>query len=93
MPTGSRNSAPNIAERDEVKCDFGLVSPPVSSRNPFVLNFGPWIALVKDLASARSARDVWMYLFGAPGWRVDGKGLTAAELRRARLLQTQEAMT
>jgi len=48
---------------------------------------------VKDLASARSAREVWMYLFGPPGWRADGNGLTSAEVRKAHLLQTQEAMT
>ena len=82
-----------VAERDEVKCDFGLVSPHVSSRNPFVLNFGPWIGLVKDLVSARSAREVWMYLFGAPGWRPDGTGLTAAELRKAHALRTERAET
>jgi len=58
-----------------------------------VLNFGPWVGLVKDLASARSAREVWMYLFGPPGWRADGNGLTSAEVRKAHLLQTQEAMT
>ena len=76
-----------VAERGDVPCDFGLVSPAVSSRNPFVLNFEPWIGLAKDLASARSPREVWMYLFGAPGWRPDGKGLTTAELRSCAALQ------
>jgi sterol desaturase/sphingolipid hydroxylase (fatty acid hydroxylase superfamily) len=74
-----------IAERDDLPCDFGLVSPGVSSTNPFTVNIGPWIALTKDLASARSVREVWMYLFGAPGWRPEGRGLTTAELRRGAL--------
>ena len=71
-----------VAERADVPCDYGLVSPVVSSRNPFVVNIGPWIGLAKDLASARSPREVWMYLFAPPGWRPNGEGLTTAELRK-----------
>ena len=71
-----------IAERDDVPCDYGTITPAVSSRNPFVLNFSPWIGLFKDLRTARSPREVWMYTFGPPGWRPDGEGLTTAEIRR-----------
>lgn len=71
-----------IPERDEVPCDYGTITPAVSSRNPFVLNFSPWIGLFKDLRTARSPREVWMYTFGPPGWRPDGEGLTTAEIRR-----------
>ena len=71
-----------IAERDDVRCDYGTVTPAVSSRNPFALNAGPWIGLVKDLATARSLSEAWMYLFAPPGWRPDGSGLTTAEVRR-----------
>ena len=71
-----------IAERDDVRCDFGTVTPAVSSRNPFVLNLDPWLGLARDLAAARSPREAWMYLFGPPGWRPDGAGLTTAEIRR-----------
>jgi sterol desaturase/sphingolipid hydroxylase (fatty acid hydroxylase superfamily) len=77
-----------VAERDDLPCDFGLVSPRVSSRNPLVLNFGPWMGLTKDLLGARSLPEVGMYLFGAPGWRPDGQGLTTAELRRGILSAT-----
>jgi sterol desaturase/sphingolipid hydroxylase (fatty acid hydroxylase superfamily) len=71
-----------IPERADVPCDYGTITPTVSSRNPFVLNFSPWIGLFKDLRTARSPREVWMYMFGAPGWRPDGEGLTTAEIRR-----------
>jgi sterol desaturase/sphingolipid hydroxylase (fatty acid hydroxylase superfamily) len=71
-----------IPERDDVPCDYGTITPAVSSRNPFVLNFSPWIGLFKDLRTARSPREVWMYMFGPPGWRPDGDGLTTAEIRR-----------
>ena len=70
-----------IAERDDVPCEYGTVTPEVSSRNPFVINFAPWIGLFKDLRGARSAHEVWMYTFGPPGWRPNGEGLTTAELR------------
>lgn len=81
-----------VAERADVACDYGLVSPAVSSRNPFVVNFQPWIGLARDLASARSPSEAWMYLFGPPGWRPDGAGLTTAELKKRRALP-QPAMT
>ena len=81
-----------IAERADVPCDYGTVTPAVSSRNPFVLNFAPWAALYKDLRSARSLHEVWMYTFGPPGWRSDGEGLTTAEIRRrAGLVRTQSS--
>jgi len=75
-----------IAERDDVPCQYGLVTP-VTSHNPIRINFDPWIGLAKDLASARSLGDAWMFLFGPPGWRPDGQGLTTRELR------AQAAMT
>jgi sterol desaturase/sphingolipid hydroxylase (fatty acid hydroxylase superfamily) len=71
-----------IPERKDVPCDYGLISHPTSSRNPFVVNFEPWIGLWKDLWSARSPREVVMYLFAPPGWRPDGAGLTTAEIRK-----------
>ena len=77
-----------VAERDDVPCDYGLVSPQNSSRNPFVINFQAWIGLVKDVASARSPHEAWMYLFGPPGWRPNGAGLTTAELRKAHAAMT-----
>jgi hypothetical protein len=71
-----------IPERKEVPCDYGTVTPAVSSRNPFVLNFMPWVGLFKDVRSARSLTEAWMYVFGPPGWRPDGEGLTTADIRR-----------
>jgi sterol desaturase/sphingolipid hydroxylase (fatty acid hydroxylase superfamily) len=71
-----------IPERADVPCDYGTVTPTVSSRNPFVVNFSPWIGLFKDLRTARSPHEVWMYTFGPPGWRPNGEGLTTADIRR-----------
>ena len=44
-----------VEERADLPCDYGLVSPVTSSRNPLVLNVQPWIGLAKDMASARSS--------------------------------------
>src|SRR2546430_1644061 len=40
-----------VEERAGLACDYGLVSPTTSSRNPLVLNVQPWIGLAKDVAS------------------------------------------
>ncbi len=88
-----------VEEKADVPCDYGLVSPVTSSRNPFVVNLGPWIGLLKDLRSARSLSEVWNYMFGPPGWRPNGQGLTTAELRARHTLDlvrpasAQAAMT
>jgi sterol desaturase/sphingolipid hydroxylase (fatty acid hydroxylase superfamily) len=69
-----------IAECADLPCQYGLVTP-VTSYNPLRINFAPWIGLAKDLGGARSLGEAWMFLFGPPGWRPDGKGLTTRELR------------
>lgn len=80
-----------VEERADVPCQFGLVTP-VTTYNPIRINFGPWIGLAKDLAGARSVGEAWMFLFGPPGWRPDGQGLTTRELR-ARVGVARAAMT
>jgi len=69
-----------VEERADLPCDYGLVTR-VTTYNPVLINVQPWLGLVKDLAGARSFREVWGYLFAPPGWRPDGQGLTTAELR------------
>jgi sterol desaturase/sphingolipid hydroxylase (fatty acid hydroxylase superfamily) len=80
-----------VEERADVPCQFGLVTP-VTTYNPIRINFGPWIGLAKDLTNARSVGEAWMFLFGPPGWRPDGQGLTTRELR-AGIGVTRAAMT
>src|SRR5258707_1013746 len=69
-------------ERDDLPCRYGLVKP-LTSNNPFVINFHEWAALLRDLRQARSWRERWSYLFGAPGWKPGGQGWTTEDLRRA----------
>ena len=42
-----------IAERADVPCQYGLVTP-VTTYNPIRINFEPWIGMAKDVAGARS---------------------------------------
>jgi sterol desaturase/sphingolipid hydroxylase (fatty acid hydroxylase superfamily) len=71
-----------VAERDAEPCDYGLISR-VTSYNPIYVAFHAWLDLGRDLLSARSWGDVIGYLFGPPGWRPGGGGLTTENLRRA----------
>jgi sterol desaturase/sphingolipid hydroxylase (fatty acid hydroxylase superfamily) len=69
-------------EREDQPCRYGLVKK-LTSNNPLVVDFHEWAALVRDLGRARSVRDCFLYMFGPPGWRPDGEGLTTEALRRA----------
>lgn len=69
-------------ERADDPCRYGLVDPN-PSRNPFVIALREWARLGRDLWRARGWGERFAYAFGAPGWKPDGKGTTAAEIRRA----------
>jgi len=77
-----------VEERDDLPCRFGLVKP-LTSNNPVWIAFHEWIALGRDLLAARSPREAWGYLFGPPGWRPDGLGLTTEALRRQAMIPAQ----
>lgn len=69
------------AERADLPCRYGLVKPQLS-RNPLVFNFFEWSALLRDLGQARNWRERLGFLFGPPGWRPEGQGMTTEDLRR-----------
>lgn len=71
-----------IVERQDLPCRYGLVKP-LTSNNPLVVEFHEWAAMFRDVSRARSLREGFGYLFGPPGWRPDGAGLTTEALRRA----------
>ena len=68
------------AERDDVPCVYGLVKP-VTSYNPWVIEFGPWVALYQDITHARSFGEALGYLWRAPGWRPDARIETTEAMR------------
>jgi sterol desaturase/sphingolipid hydroxylase (fatty acid hydroxylase superfamily) len=54
------------AERDDVPCRYGLVTP-LRSNNPIVIGFHEWAALVRDLWHAKSFREAFSAIAGPPG--------------------------
>jgi sterol desaturase/sphingolipid hydroxylase (fatty acid hydroxylase superfamily) len=68
------------AESDQEPCRYGLIKN-IDTYNPIKIAFHEWAAIVRDVRSARSLREVFRYVFGPPGWQPDGRGPTADNLR------------
>jgi sterol desaturase/sphingolipid hydroxylase (fatty acid hydroxylase superfamily) len=79
-----------IEESEDEPCVYGWTKP-VATYNPLVIEIGPWIALFKDMFSARSLLEALAYLIMPPGWRADGPGETTAELRARAPVRQQSA--
>jgi len=75
------------AERAELPCRYGLVTP-MTSYNPLRVEFDQWLKLGRDLARARSLRAVLGHLLMPPGWAPHGEGDTTEALRRRAPLRT-----
>lgn len=61
---------------------YGLVRQ-IDTLNPVKIAFAEWVALFRDLRSAKGFREALGYVFHAPGWRPDGSGVTTRAIRRA----------
>lgn len=70
-----------VAERNDLPCRYGLVTP-TTSRNPLVVEFEHWRSLVRDVLTTRSLGTALGYLLRPPGWRPDGDGDSTEALRR-----------
>lgn len=68
------------AESDDEPCRYGLIKN-ISTFNPIKIAFHEWVAMARDLRSARSLREAFNYTFGPPGWQPDGRGPTAKNIR------------
>ncbi|MBV8970954.1 MAG: sterol desaturase family protein [Sphingomonadaceae bacterium] len=69
-------------EPEEEPVRYGLVHN-IASFNPVVTATHEWVAIGRDLWRARTWRGRWMALLGPPGWREDGRGSTADDIRAA----------
>ena len=69
-------------ERDDEAPRFGLVHD-IDTYNPLRIAFHEWAALFRDLFRSRSPREALGVVFGPPGWRADGRGPTAENIRAA----------
>jgi hypothetical protein len=69
-----------VPETAEDPCRYGLVHN-LGTFNILKIAFHEWIAIARDVASARSIREVFGYLFAPPGWSPDGSRLTSEGIR------------
>ncbi len=69
-----------VAEDKSEQPRYGVIRN-LGSFNPFIIAFNEWLGIFRDLASARSWRDVIGYTFGPPGWSPDGSRLTSARIK------------
>ena len=68
-----------VEERDEEPLRYGIVKIPTF--NPVRIGFHEWASIVRELFAARSTREALGTIFGPPGWRADGRGLTSRNIR------------
>ena len=59
---------------------YGIIKR-IGTFNPLRIALHEWVSIAQDLRQARSLQEVWGFLFAAPGWRPDGSGKTAAEIK------------
>lgn len=71
-----------VEERDDDPPRYGIVRN-IGTFNPLRIAFHEWAAIVRDVRGARNLREALGYAFGPPGWRPDGNGPTARNIRRA----------
>lgn len=71
-----------VAEDQREKPRYGIISQ-LGTFNPLRIAFHEWIAIWRDVARAKSLREVWGYTFGPPGWSPDGSRKTSASIKRA----------
>ena len=66
---------------EEERPVYGLTTN-IESYNPLVVAFHEWGSLIADVTRARTWRGWLGYTLGPPGWREDGTGVLARDLRR-----------
>jgi hypothetical protein len=81
-----------FVEEDEAERPrYGIVKN-LATFNPFKVAFHEFIGMAKDLASARSLREVVGYIFAPPGWSPDGSRETSDSIK-ARWAQYRSAQS
>jgi len=68
------------AERDDEPVRYGIVKN-LPVLNPLWAAVHEWAGIARDLAGARSLREVAGFVLGPPGWRPEGGGETADAIR------------
>lgn len=69
-----------VPELDEEPCRYGVVKN-LGDFNIIRVAFHEWVGIFSDLLTAKSLREAFGYLFGAPGWSPDGSRQTSTMLK------------
>jgi sterol desaturase/sphingolipid hydroxylase (fatty acid hydroxylase superfamily) len=69
---------------------YGLTKN-IETYNPIIIAFHEWWAIGRDVVKAETWRGRLGYIFARPGWREDGTGTTAVDIRKAALERTEGA--
>ncbi|MEM6538268.1 MAG: sterol desaturase family protein [Pseudomonadota bacterium] len=69
-----------VEEVDEERPKYGIVKN-LGTFNPLRIAFHEWVSIAKDVASARSFKELAGYTFGPPGWSPDGSRLTSQMIK------------
>lgn len=64
----------------DVEPQYGILKDP-GTYNPIRLNTHEFEAIFKDVRKARSLSEVFMYIFGPPGWSPDNTTLTVKQIQ------------
>ncbi len=67
-------------KEEKARPKYGLTKQ-IVSYNPAKIAFYEWVQIGKDLAQAKSMKQVIGFLFGPPGWSDDGSRLTVEQMR------------
>ena len=68
-------------ERSEEPPRYGIIKN-LTTFNPLMIAVHEWIGIGKDVAKAKSLKEVAGYLFGPPGWSPDGSRMTSAMIKK-----------
>ncbi|GIK47768.1 MAG: hypothetical protein BroJett013_04650 [Alphaproteobacteria bacterium] len=71
-----------VPEDDAEKPRYGIVSQ-LGTFNPFRVAFHEWAGIWRDIAHAKSLKQVLGYTFGPPGWSPDGSRKTSRAIKQA----------
>jgi len=76
---------------DKLDVKYGVIHAP-HSHNPIVILTHEYKDIWNDVKKAKNPWQVFMYIFGPPGWSPDGSTLTVRQMQRAeKLRQAEEA--
>ena len=61
---------------------MGVIHPP-ESYNPLIILTHEYRDIIKDVRKSKNLKEVFMYIFGPPGWSPDGSTMTVKQMQKA----------